>query len=281
MCGINTFSCAKLFLHLRHHARNDRQRGKALVRWKLLALLAKVTVSSVEQPMPETFTRGRSWFRYLYIHGALGIIICDRPGEGKPGAEEDDSLMIIPGFSSKPLETQVMRETKRMHDCVYLTELEQVQGGTSSWFRNLDVLLNGFPNSPTTKISDNLTFWILYFAPLKQVNPYGLTESRDVKHFPENKWSRQSYAWRPERRLFPLELVLTGRIIGADEAERWGIVRVVRAEEAVKVASDIASKGRITVNAWLPLLRNEGCTRKGVLYIMREHIPVLSCVDPH
>ncbi|KIK40152.1 hypothetical protein CY34DRAFT_285160, partial [Suillus luteus UH-Slu-Lm8-n1] len=45
-----------------------------------------------------------------------------------------------------------------------------------------------------------------------------------------------------------MELVLTGRIIGADEAERWGIVRVVRegtvVDEAVKVASDIASKGR-------------------------------------
>ncbi|KAG1799917.1 ClpP/crotonase-like domain-containing protein [Suillus plorans] len=50
-----------------------------------------------------------------------------------------------------------------------------------------------------------------------------------------------------------MELVLTGRIIGADEAERWGIVRVVRGgsvvDEAVKVASDIASKGRIAVNA--------------------------------
>ncbi|KAG1799813.1 uncharacterized protein HD556DRAFT_1231005, partial [Suillus plorans] len=50
-----------------------------------------------------------------------------------------------------------------------------------------------------------------------------------------------------------LELVLTGRIIGADEAEfRWGIVRVVCegsvVDEAVKVASDIASKGRIAVN---------------------------------
>ena len=45
-------------------------------------------------------------------------IIRDRPEEGKPGAEEkDDSLMIIPGFSSESLETQVMRETKRMHDC--------------------------------------------------------------------------------------------------------------------------------------------------------------------
>ncbi|KAG1812574.1 putative enoyl-CoA hydratase precursor, mitochondrial [Suillus subaureus] len=50
-----------------------------------------------------------------------------------------------------------------------------------------------------------------------------------------------------------MELVLTGRIIGADEAERWGIVRVVRegsvVDEAVKVASDIASKGRIAVGA--------------------------------
>lgn len=50
-----------------------------------------------------------------------------------------------------------------------------------------------------------------------------------------------------------MELVLTGRIIGADEAERWGIVRVVRegtvVDEAVKVASDIASKGRVAVAA--------------------------------
>ncbi|KAG1731534.1 ClpP/crotonase-like domain-containing protein [Suillus lakei] len=50
-----------------------------------------------------------------------------------------------------------------------------------------------------------------------------------------------------------MELVLTGRVIDADEAERWGIVRVVRegsvVDEAVKVASDIASKGRIAVGA--------------------------------
>lgn len=50
-----------------------------------------------------------------------------------------------------------------------------------------------------------------------------------------------------------MELVLTGRIISADEAERWGIVRVVRegsvVDEAVKVASDIASKGRVAVAA--------------------------------
>jgi enoyl-CoA hydratase/carnithine racemase len=49
------------------------------------------------------------------------------------------------------------------------------------------------------------------------------------------------------------ELVLTRRIIDADEADRWGIIRVVRegsvVEEAVKVASDIASKGRIAVGA--------------------------------
>ncbi|KAG1813805.1 hypothetical protein EV424DRAFT_1645863 [Suillus variegatus] len=132
-----------------------------------------------------------------------------------------------------------------------------------------------------------------------EVNPYGLTESRDVKHVLENKWrcpwvdmSREelwdygctfcceSEAYQialPEglsRRFpkpnnlktairaahvvlrdgfFPLELVLTGRIIGADEAERWGIVWVVRegsvADEAVKVASGIASKRPIAVNA--------------------------------
>ncbi|KAG0704720.1 ClpP/crotonase-like domain-containing protein [Suillus ampliporus] len=50
-----------------------------------------------------------------------------------------------------------------------------------------------------------------------------------------------------------MELVLTGRIISADEAERWGIARVVRegnvVDEAVKVASDIASKGHIAVSA--------------------------------
>ncbi|OJA10541.1 hypothetical protein AZE42_01719 [Rhizopogon vesiculosus] len=50
-----------------------------------------------------------------------------------------------------------------------------------------------------------------------------------------------------------MELVLTGRMISADEAERWGIVRVVRegsvVDEAVKVASEIASKGHVAVSA--------------------------------
>jgi 1,4-dihydroxy-2-naphthoyl-CoA synthase len=50
-----------------------------------------------------------------------------------------------------------------------------------------------------------------------------------------------------------MELVLTGRMISADEAESWGIARVVRdgsvVDEAVNVASEIASKGRVAVNA--------------------------------
>jgi enoyl-CoA hydratase len=50
-----------------------------------------------------------------------------------------------------------------------------------------------------------------------------------------------------------MELVLTGRMISADEAESWGIARVVRdgsvVNEAVNVASEIASKGRVAVNA--------------------------------
>lgn len=50
-----------------------------------------------------------------------------------------------------------------------------------------------------------------------------------------------------------MELVLTGRIISADEAESWGIARIVRegsvVDEAVKVASEIASKGHVAVCA--------------------------------
>jgi hypothetical protein len=51
-------------------------------------------------------------------------IVRDHPGEGKPDAEEkDDSLMIIPGCSSEPLETRVMQGTKRMRDCLVWKEM--------------------------------------------------------------------------------------------------------------------------------------------------------------
>ncbi len=51
-----------------------------------------------------------------------------------------------------------------------------------------------------------------------------------------------------------MELILTGKTFGADEAERWGVVsRVVRegnvVDEAVKVAAEIAGKGRLSVLA--------------------------------
>ena len=52
-----------------------------------------------------------------------------------------------------------------------------------------------------------------------------------------------------------MEMVLTGRILDAEEAERWGLVnRVVRDEDgvveaAIKVAQDIAGKSRVAVAA--------------------------------
>jgi hypothetical protein len=50
------------------------------------------------------------------------------------------------------------------------------------------VLLDCFPDTPATKIIENLTFRILYFVPLKQVNPHCSTKSRNVDHIPKNKW---------------------------------------------------------------------------------------------
>jgi hypothetical protein len=49
-------------------------------------------------------------------------------------------------------------------------------------------LLDGFPDTPTTEIIDNLTFRVFYFVPLKQMNPYGATKSRNVDHIPKNEW---------------------------------------------------------------------------------------------
>ncbi|KAL4074341.1 ClpP/crotonase-like domain-containing protein [Scleroderma citrinum] len=52
-----------------------------------------------------------------------------------------------------------------------------------------------------------------------------------------------------------MEMILTGRIVDAEEAERWGLVnRVVRdesgvVEAAIKMAQDIAGKGRVAVAA--------------------------------
>ncbi|KAH7888439.1 ClpP/crotonase [Phlebopus sp. FC_14] len=52
-----------------------------------------------------------------------------------------------------------------------------------------------------------------------------------------------------------MELVLTGRIVDADEAEKWGLVsRVVREESgvvhaAIQMAKEIAGKGRVAVGA--------------------------------
>lgn len=51
-----------------------------------------------------------------------------------------------------------------------------------------------------------------------------------------------------------MELILTGRTFDAEEAERWGVVsRIVRegsvVDEAVKVAGEIAAKGRLSTMA--------------------------------
>lgn len=52
-----------------------------------------------------------------------------------------------------------------------------------------------------------------------------------------------------------MEMVLTGRIIDAEEAERWGLVnKVVREESgvvdaAIKLAREVASKSRVAVVA--------------------------------
>jgi hypothetical protein len=50
------------------------------------------------------------------------------------------------------------------------------------------VLLDGFPDTPTTEIVDNLTFWVFNFVPLKQVNTYCSTKSRNVDHIAKNEW---------------------------------------------------------------------------------------------
>lgn len=50
-----------------------------------------------------------------------------------------------------------------------------------------------------------------------------------------------------------MELVLTGRMINAEEAEKWGLVsRIVQGDvvkEAVDMASTIAGMGRVAVQA--------------------------------
>lgn len=50
-----------------------------------------------------------------------------------------------------------------------------------------------------------------------------------------------------------MEIILTGRNFSADEAEAWGVGRVVREgnvlDEAVKIGKEISAKGRLSVIA--------------------------------
>lgn len=49
-----------------------------------------------------------------------------------------------------------------------------------------------------------------------------------------------------------MELVLTGRMVSAQEADQWGMISRVTdnvVEEAVKMATEISSKGQIAVQA--------------------------------
>lgn len=49
-----------------------------------------------------------------------------------------------------------------------------------------------------------------------------------------------------------MEMVLTGRMVSAQEAEQWGMISRVTdnvVDEAVKMASEISSKGQIAVQA--------------------------------
>lgn len=50
-----------------------------------------------------------------------------------------------------------------------------------------------------------------------------------------------------------MEIILTGKNFGADEAEAWGVGRVVREgsvlDEAIKIGKEISGKGRLSVIA--------------------------------
>jgi hypothetical protein len=49
------------------------------------------------------------------------------------------------------------------------------------------MLLDGFPYTPAPEIIEKLTFGVFYFVPLKQVNTYCATKSRNVDDIPENE----------------------------------------------------------------------------------------------
>lgn len=49
LCDLDTFLRAQLFLHLGHPARNDRQRGKALVQRYIITVIAEVTMPYVDR----------------------------------------------------------------------------------------------------------------------------------------------------------------------------------------------------------------------------------------
>lgn len=67
-----------------------------------------------------------------------------------------------------------------------------------------------------------------------------------------------------------MEMVLTGRMVSAQEAEQWGMISRVTdnvVDEAVKMASEISSKGQIAVQAGKEVVNAGMCRVSLWLYI--------------